>query len=460
MSKRLLAFLVVIIVVIVTIMGIFRGFRAKEQQALSMMPTVEVAKAQKAMWQDQINATGTISALNGVMIKPEVSGRLTKIYFESGDYVQQGQPLFQIYPDILEAQLQSNEAALAYAQVDYQRAVDLYAKRVVSQQQLDTQTNNLRNAQAAVDGTKAQLVQHNIIAPVSGRLGLKYVDVGDFVNVGDKMVNLQQIDPLRIEFSVPDRFINEVKIGDKVNIMPSSTPDAIYVGNVYALDSAVDISSQSFSMWAQIPNPYHQLLPGAYVYITLFAGKPKPVITVPQTAVVYSPQGSYVFKIVDNKAAKTQVTPGERYGDDIQVIDGLNAGDVVVTAGQVKIFDGSEVKISPNQTYENENTPQPEMITFDTKPRPEQDKAAASVNNPESATVSALPTTNPADASATSSDAQTAPAPTSPVNPTNTNVSSSNSIQTTTAPAPSGTTSATPPVSTNNQATKKAKTGS
>lgn len=403
MSKRSLVFAIIIIIFLATIYGIYKHLMMAKKQAYAMMPTVEVAKAQQTMWQDQINATGNISAINGAMIRPEVAGTVTKIYFESGDYVQKGQPLFQIYPDILEAQLQSNESALALAQVDYQRAVALYDKRVISQQQLDTQTNNLRNAEAMVDQTKAQLVQHNIVAPVSGRLGLKYVDVGDYVNAGANLVNLQQIDPLRIEFSVPDRFINQVKIGDKVEIMPSSTPDEIYVGNVYALDSAVNTESQSFSMWAQIPNPYHQLLPGAYVYITLYAGKPKPVIIVPQTTVSYSPEGAYVFEIENDTAKKVQVTPGERMGDNIEIISGLKAGDVVVTAGQVKIFDGSKVRISPTSTYETETTAQPEMVTFATKPRADQDATNAKVNNPESSTVSPLPSPQ-----STSTDASSA----------------------------------------------------
>lgn len=392
MSKRAILIIIGVIILCSLIIHFILRMEGAKEQAFSMMPTVEVATAKAAKWQDQINATGNIAALNGVMVKPEISGRITKIYFQSGNYVEKGQPLFQIYPDILEAQLASNQAALALAQVDYQRAYDLYQKRVVSQQSLDQETSNLRTAQAAVDGTKAQLAQHNIVAPVSGRLGLKYVDVGDYVNAGDKLVNLQQIDPLKIEFSVPDRFLNEVKIGDTVSIMPSSTPDEVYRGKVYALDSAVNTDSQSFSMWAEIPNPYHKLLPGAYVYVILFAGTNKPVVTVPQTAVVYSPQGTYVFKIVDNKAVKTQITAGERFEDDIQITSGLKAGDVVVTAGQVKIFDGSEVKVSKNPTYDANTTPQPTIITFDTKPTtPPSDEAAITQDNPEAMTTTAAP---------------------------------------------------------------------
>jgi len=445
MSKRILVIVILVIVLLVMVIGFFRLFRAKEQRAMSMIPTVEVAKAQQAMWQDQINSTGNISALNGVMVKPEVPGRITKIYFASGDYVQKGQLLFQIYPDILEAQLASAQSSLALAQVDYQRAVDLYQKRVVSQQALDTQTSNLRSAQASVDQIKAQLVQHNIVAPVSGRLGLKYVDVGDYVNAGDKLVNLQQINPLRIEFSIPDRFLNEVKVGDTVSIMPSSTPDEVYRGNVYALDSAIDTSSQSFSMWAQIPNPYYKLLPGAYVYVILFSGPKKPVIMIPQTAMVYSPQGTYVFTIVDNKAVKTQVTAGERYEDNIQVVDGLKAGDVVVTAGQVKIFDGSEVKVSPNATYTASSVPQPEIITFDTKPLSiESANASANTNNPESITVSQPPSQSPAN-----STGNTPAAPSTAITP----APSAAAIATTT------TTPSAPASAPTKNTTKKAKTG-
>ena len=331
-----------------------------------MPPTpVEVAKATPDEWRDQIHSTGTISAIKGVIVRPEVAGRITKIYFTSGTDVKKGEPLFQIFPDILNAQLANDQAALALAQVNYDRTTVLYQKKVASKEQLDQYTSQLQQAQANLDQTKAQLVQHNIFAPFAGRIGLKMVDVGDYVNAGTDVVTLQQMNPLRIDFNVPDRYINTLAIGDTVEVKPSSSDDnTIYVGNVYAFNAAVDPDTRSFSMWAQIPNPKENLIPGTYVDITLYVGKPHPVITVPQTAALFSPQGEYVYVIVDNKAVKTQVTVGMRENNWIEVKSGLKADDVVVTAGQVKLYDGAPVAVSPHSTYTDQANPPIDYVRF------------------------------------------------------------------------------------------------
>ncbi len=360
---------IIIIGIIVLIIAFFVGKNMfisyeKSKHGKIPPPTVEVAKAQQQSWQDQITATGTISAINGVVLKPEVAGRITKIYFKSGSYVKEGQPLFQIYPDILQAQLESNEASLSLAQVEYDRADELFQKKVASKQTLDEQTAKLKSAEAAVAQTKAELVQHNITAPFSGKIGLKQVDIGDYVNIGQTLVPLQQMNPLRVQFSVPDRYLSEVKIGDKVDIQVSSAANTVYQGYVYALNSAVDPTTRMFSMWAKIPNPDHSLIPGTYVQITLYSGQSKPVITVPQTAVVYSPQGQYVFTMVKGIAKKTQVNASERKGNLIAIDSGLKADDIVVTAGQVKLFDNMPANISNQPTYAPALPANVKLITF------------------------------------------------------------------------------------------------
>lgn len=327
-------------------------------------PSVEVAKATSTNWQDEILATGTISAMNGITLKPEVAGRVTRIDFTSGSLVEKGQPLIQIYPDILAAQLAANEANLALAEVEYRRSAELYAKNVASKQTLDEQTAKLKSAQASVAATEAELAQHNITAPFSGRIGLKQIDIGDYVNVGESLVSLEEIDPLRIQFSIPDKYINQVKTGNTINIDVSSSPDKIYKGYVYALDASVDPQTRLFSIWGKIPNPDNSLVPGTYVTVSLLVGEPKPVLVIPQTAVVYSSQGEYVYKIEKNIAKKTQVSTGSRQRHLIVITDGLKPGDVVVTAGQVKLFDNVPIKIAKTTTYDNEHSPDLTVIQF------------------------------------------------------------------------------------------------
>jgi membrane fusion protein (multidrug efflux system) len=387
---------------------------------------VQVATAQKQMWQDQIQATGTISAIEGVMVKSEIAGRITKIYFTSGTDVKKGDPLFQIYPDILEAQLSNNQAALQLAQVNYNRAVALYQKRVISEESLDEYTTQLQQAQANLDQTKANLVQHNIVAPFSGRIGLKFVDVGDYVNAGADLVDLQQMDPLRVQYSVPDRYISQLAIGDQAEIAPSSTPNTVYMGTVYAFEAAVDPSTRSFSMWAKIPNPNEDLVPGTYADITMFVGKPKPIIAIPQTGALYSPQGEYVFKVVDGKAVKTGITAGMRKDDLIEVTQGLQAGDVVVTAGQIKLVDGSPVVPTPVPTYPAAQPSKKKVITS---------TATNNADSPEHASPLPPTTTNkPAAAPAATTNAAT-PANTKPAAAPTTSAPAAN-VNKPAAPAP------------------------
>ncbi len=381
-----IAILAVILLVLYYIgMSIYGYFFGKGGHRGMPPAPVEVAKAELQQWQEQIHSTGTISAIQGVMIKPEVSGRITHIYFVSGTDVKKGDPLFQIYPDILEAQLKNNQAALDLAQVNYDRAIALYEKHVVSKENLDQYTSALQEAQATLEQTKANLAQHNIVAPFSGRIGLKQVDVGDYVTAGTDLVNLQQMNPLRVQYSVPDNAINKLKIGDKALITASSMPNTVYKGTVYAFNSAVELDTRSYSMWAKIPNPDDSLIPGTYVSVTMFVGAAHPVVAVPQTAALYSPMGQYVYKVVDNKAVKTQVTVGERLGDMIEIKSGLNAGDVVITAGQVKVFDGSAVIAAPTKTYPPQKAPQEKVITS-----PDTETSTS----PEKETVTPLPKAN------------------------------------------------------------------
>lgn len=327
-------------------------------------PTIEAATAKQTKWQANLLSTGTISAINGIIIKPEVAGRITKIYFKSGSYVKKGQPLFQIYPDILAAQLASDQANLSLAQVEYQRAAELYQKKVASKQTLDEQTAKLKSAEAAVAATQAQLVQHNINAPFAGKIGLKQVSVGDYVNIGQSLVSLEQTNPLRIQFTIPDKYINQIKIKDKVDITVSSAPDLLYEGYVYAIDAAVNEETRLLSLWAKIPNPADSLVPGTYVQVDLFYGKPHPVLVVPKTAVLYSPQGSYVYRIKNGIANKRQITTGDTQKHDIEITQGLQAGDLVATSGQIKLFDGSPVDLANSSTYSEEKQVQIKTIHF------------------------------------------------------------------------------------------------
>lgn len=329
---------------------LYKSFhRSGAPQLPPVVVNAEKTKAQK--WYTQIKATGTLSSFRGIMISSEVSGRVTKISFESGTLVNKDSPLFQIYPDILQAQLEQYQAMAKLSALDYERGLKLYQTGTISRQSLDTLTSKLAQDQALVSQTKAQLGQHNILAPFTGQAGLRLVNEGDYVSPGQHLLSFQQLEPLRIQFSVPENFLPLLARKQTVQVIPSSNPDLVETGIVYAFDSAIDPSTRAIAIRAQVPNKHHQLIPGGFAEVTLFAGKQRDVVTINQTAINYSTLGTSVYVIQpDNTVKSIQVNIGDRMGNDIEILSGLEVGDMIVTAGQIKLYEGAKVTIAPVKT--------------------------------------------------------------------------------------------------------------
>lgn len=309
-----------------------------------MPPTeVKAAVAKMQNWQTQIQATGTLNAEQGIMLKAETSGRITKIFFESGQKVKAGDPLLEINPNILKAQLNAAEAKAALTKGNYERALKLYERKVVSQQELDTALSNKHADEAAVEQIRAQLAQNLIHAPISGKLGLRLFNLGDYIKVGQDLVNLQSTDILRVDFSIPGNKLYKVHPGDKVVVHYDAYPDKDFIGKVTAVDSAIDPATRSVSVRAEIPNPESKLFPGNFVQVNLYAGKSHPLVTIPQIAVIYEATGNYVYIVDKDHAVKKNIEIAEQNSDQAALKSGLQAGDVVVTEGQLKIGDGAPV---------------------------------------------------------------------------------------------------------------------
>lgn len=341
--------------------GVYRYKQANFQQNSFPPTVVEAATVKETTWHDEITATGTLNANQGIMIKPDVAGQITKIFFKSGTYVNQGEPLIQIYPDILEAQLARNKAALRLAELDFKRYAALYQKGSIAKAQFDQASAKLAEDKAITAQTEAQLRQHTLTAPFSGQLGLRLVDLGDYVSPGQNIVSLQAIDPMRIEFAIPEVYLSLLAKDQTVDIRTVADPKTPLKGTVYAFDSIVNTTTRSLNTWAHVPNKDHQLIPGTFANLTLYAGKEKKTLVIPQSAVVYDSAGNYVFKIVNKIAKKTPITIGLRKQDTIAVLSGLAANDQVVTAGQLKLFDNSpviltsELKKSANSTHSKQS---------------------------------------------------------------------------------------------------------
>lgn len=317
---------------------------------------VEVQPVTEKTWQSTLQAVGSLKANQGIVIKSEVSGRITEIFAESGAMVESQEPLFQINPTILNAQLAQANAELALSKLNYERQMDLRKRNVGSQNELDKARTTYEADLARVQQIKAQLDQTLIKAPFKGKLGLKQVDLGDYVTVGQALINLQDVDPMQVEFKIPEIYLQQLKPGLPIEIRSRSYPNQVFTGTIEALDARVDPQTRSIPVRGQIPNPQHALVPGVFVEITVLFGEPEQVKTIPLVAVNYEGDTRYVYRIEDGKAVKQFIQTGNQIEDDIIVLDGLNLNDFVVTAGQVKLRDGAPVVVANQSILPTSNS--------------------------------------------------------------------------------------------------------
>lgn len=320
----------------------------KQAKGMQMPPSfVETSTVALSNRQQQVAATGTLTAIPGIVIKPEISGRVTKVYFKSGDTVKKGAPIIEIYPDIIKAELAQAEATLQLTKLNYDRSVQLYKSHDVSKADNDKATADYNSAKARVEQAKAQLSQTTIVAPFNGRLGLSQINIGDFVSSGTEIVNLQSMDPIYVDFSIPEVYISKVATGQDVKVRTDAYPGVTFIGKVEALESAINQANRTLMLRASIPNKDGKLIPGTFVEVSVLVNVEQQAIEIPQTAVVFSPEGNFVYKVIDGKASKAIVTLGDRDADKVVVKNGLVAGDVIITSGQLKVQDGAPVMVAP-----------------------------------------------------------------------------------------------------------------
>ncbi|EKE00559.1 MAG: acriflavin resistance periplasmic protein [uncultured bacterium] len=304
---------------------------------------VETITVQPSPHQAQVSTTGSLISIPGIVVKPEISGRITQIHFKSGDSVPVGAPLIEINTDILKAQLADVQAQLQLTRLQFERFSELYKTHDVSKSDFDKAQADYNSARAKVEDMKAQLRQANIVAPFAGKLGLSQVNLGDYVNAGQNIVNLQSLDPLRVDFSIPELYLSKAAIGQTVLLHTDAYPNETFVGKVEAIESLINQNNRTLNIRASVPNKDGKLLPGGFAEVILQFGSQQQIIKIPQTAVVYTPGSNYVFMVVDGKAVKTPVILGDRDSNNVIIKSGIKVGDVIVTVGQLKIHDGSPV---------------------------------------------------------------------------------------------------------------------
>jgi membrane fusion protein, multidrug efflux system len=363
MIKRMVIMLIAVAIVLGGVFGfqMFKAAMIKKFMSAMAAPTqtVSATRASVSEWQPQIEAVGSLRAVKGADLSLEVAGVVDTISFNSGDDVEQGATLLKLRSEDDAAKLTSLQATAELSQITYQRDLKQFKIQAVSQANLDSDAANLKNANAQVAQQQAILDKKTLRAPFAGHLGIRAVDLGQYLGAGTTIVTLQALDPVFMDFFVPQQSVDQIRIGQTVTVKIDAFKDQSFSGTISAINPKVDSSTRNVQVRATLKNPDHKLLPGMYATVDIATGAPQNYVTLPQTAITYNPYGDTVY-VVDTKgeqAGKPQliarqifVTTGATRGDQVAVLKGVKDGDMVVTAGQIKLHNGSPVQIDNSIT--------------------------------------------------------------------------------------------------------------
>jgi membrane fusion protein (multidrug efflux system) len=359
MAKRLIITLAVLAVIAAVLIG-FHLFKANILKKVtagiqSQQPTVSTVQASMQWWQSSLTAVGSLRATNGADMSPEIGGVIEEIRFKSGQSVAAGAILVRLRLNDDAAKLQQLQATAAVDAVTYKRDVLQLKAQGVAQSTVDTDAANLKVARAQVAAQQALIDEKTIRAPFAGKLGLRQVDIGQYVAAGTALVTLQALDPMLLDFYLPQQAIGQVAEGQPVSVSVDAYPGKTFAGNVMSVNAKVDATSRMLQIRATVDNHNGALLPGMFASVSVAHDAPKSQVTIPQAAVAYNPYGSLVYVIHDSTDAsgKSQkiahqqfVTTGATRGDQVSILKGVSAHDIVVTAGQLKLHNDEPVQIS------------------------------------------------------------------------------------------------------------------
>ena len=318
---------------------------AEAQDKADAVP-VEAARVVAAPLSEQVTAIGTILSDEAIVVSSEIPGRLQEIHFQEGQPVEKGVPLFTLDDSVYRAQLADAEAKLKLAEQTHKRTSTLFSNKYATAQSADESASNLAVGTAAVELARVQLEKAHIVAPFSGIVGLRRVSIGEYITAGQALVNLEAINPVKADFRVPERFLPAIRVGQTIRIRVDAFPEESFEGKVYAIDPRLDVAGRSLVVRATVPNKDQRLRPGLFARITVLLQLKEDALSVPEQAIVPQGDSQYVFKIVDGKVQLTKVVTGTRREGMVEIVEGLSAGDQVVTAGQLKIRDGTPVSIA------------------------------------------------------------------------------------------------------------------
>lgn len=399
MTKRMLIMIGAVIVLIAALAG---GKYLQIRKLIASIPkpqpqTVSTIEVQAQPWQSQLKSVGTLSPVRGADLASEVAGLVRSVNFKSGQDVPAGALLVQLSADSDAAQLQALQAAADQAETALKRDQAQLAVRAVSQAQVDADTNNLKAARAQVAQQAANVAKKAIRAPFAGRLGITALQPGQYVNAGATLVTLQTLDPIHVDFSLPQQQLAGLAVGQAVTLAVDAFAGQRFAGTINAINPKVDPATRTVQVQATVANPRRDLLPGMFAEVRVNLGNAQPQLTLPQTAITYNPYGSTVFVVEKASAVQARaaasaasaasgamaaatppapaasaangeqlvaqqvfVETGPTRGDQVAITKGLTAGQQVVTSGQIKLKNGTPVVVDNRVQPANNPNPTPQ----------------------------------------------------------------------------------------------------
>jgi membrane fusion protein (multidrug efflux system) len=374
MIKRIIITIVGLMVV-VGILGGIKGLQIKRMiaQGKQFSPPPEpvtTAIARKETWESLLTAVGSLEAVQGVIVTAELSGKVERIGFEPGTKVKTGDLLVQQDISAENAQLRAAEANLALAKIDLDRKSKLLDQKTISRSEYDNAEAQYKQAAAQADNIRAAIKKKTIRAPFDGRLGIRLVNIGQVLKEGDAIVSLQSIDPIFVNFSLPQQQLAQVNSGLTVQVTTDALPGKVVAGKITAINPQVDAATRNIQMQATVANPEERLRPGMFVNVAVVLPAQQKVLAIPATAVLYAPYGDSVFVVEEKKEEKNGqpgqvvrqkfVRLGEKKGDYVAIVSGLEEGDTVVSTGVFKLRNGQSVVVDNAVKPEFKLNPKPE----------------------------------------------------------------------------------------------------
>ncbi|PTU76215.1 efflux RND transporter periplasmic adaptor subunit [Pseudomonas mangrovi] len=370
MLLRRMLIMIGVVVLVVVALGAYKGYSIYSMIQGFSQPkppiSIAAAHAEAVQWQSRLPAIGTLKAFQGVELTAEVGGTVKAVQFDSGEKVTAGQPIIEMDSAVEQASLATAEASLGLARVEFERGRNLVARQAISKSEFDRLSAELEKANASVAQLRATLAKKRIVAPFAGTVGIRQVDVGTYVSPGSPIATLQDLSTLFVDFFLPEQDAPLLALGQSVELSVAAYPDEQFVAEIVAINPKVETTTRNLLVRARLANPEGKLLPGMFANLEVLLPNPQERVVVPETAITFTLYGNSVYVISEQPADKQDpqtesdaasadeprlvverrfVETGERRGARVVVLRGLEAGEQVVTAGQLKIDNGSHVRI-------------------------------------------------------------------------------------------------------------------